>query len=386
MPKHRKPPRRSHSEPRPARRRKDPRLTVGDIIFLLQPETWAAIGAGKRVGAMAAALVVLAATARIGTKRARDILLADWNAGNVVVSAPTGPRTAILLEIAIAVVQRYIELRPKNAGPWLFVSDEGRKLYHGSIKAPFAALGRRCGIPGTTIPTRCLEFFHRSFDGEDDDRAAVVALCGQRDRAVDLEVHREHVEDAARDHDRLRAVLKDNHALEGPAGRFLRAPGMTLAAATQRLRISQDRPATAASPAMSTDPVCIALSQVAWPEFRKTELRMELKQLHFDRIYDLRRAGLIRRSEAAYLFSCATTTMANWERDRKMTEKTPERRAEEAYWTEKAPTMFATRRRGQTPAQFHDLLVNEHRCTLPMVQMFAILHRAGVLHGGPRPR
>lgn len=386
MPKHRKRPRRSHSEPRRPRRRKDPRLTVGDIIFLLQLETWAAIGACERIGAMAAALVVLAATARIGTKRARDILLSDWISGTVVLTAPLGSRTAILLEIATEVVRRYIELRPENAGPWLFVSGSGRKLSHGSIKSVFTALGRRCGIPGTRLPTRCLEFFHRSFDGEGEDRAAVVALCGQRELAIDIEVHRAHVDQAAGDHDRLRAVLEDNHELAGPSGRFLGKRGMTLAAETQRLRISQDRPATAASPAMSTDPVCIALAQVSWPQFRKTKLRMELKGLYFGHIYDLYRAGLIRLSEAAFLFSCAPTTMSNWMRDRRAADKTSKRRAEEAHWSEKAPAMFAARRRGQTPKQFYDLLVNEHRCTLPMVQMFGILHRAGVFHGGPRRR
>ncbi|MCP4617043.1 MAG: hypothetical protein GY844_11470 [Bradyrhizobium sp.] len=384
MPRKRNRLRRAHSEPRPARRRIDPRLTVGDIVFLLLCETWAAVGIGARNGAMAAAIAVLAATARIGPKAARDILLEDWIAGTLTVPTRTGRRVPILLPLAREVVARYLEQRPENAGPWLFVNGEGNQLHHNDIDRTFAALGRKCGMPGTRLPTRCLQFFDRSFDGEDEDRAAVVALSGWRDRTIDSDVARADVDEAARDADRLRAVLEDNHELAGTAGRFLGARGIEYAAGTRTIFVSQDRVPLKKSPAMTTDPVCIALAAVSWPRRGKKALRMELKRLHFDHVDGLRRAGRIRLGEMAYLFSCATRTVNSWIWARTAAEKTPQRLAEEARWREEAPAMYLARPRGQTPAQFHDRLTVEHRCTVPFVWMLSVLQQARVL--GRRPR
>ena len=59
--------RRDFSERRPTGKRNGPRLTVGEVVFLLQPEARAAVGLGKRSGAMGAVILAQAATMRIGT-------------------------------------------------------------------------------------------------------------------------------------------------------------------------------------------------------------------------------------------------------------------------------------------------------------------------------
>ena len=384
MPRRRNRRPRDFSEPRSTRKRKDPRLTVGDVIFLLQPEAWAAVGLGKRSGALGAAIVALAATMRIGTSAARDILLEDWNAGNVMVPTRTGQRAAIPLPVTIEVVQRYIKERPANAGPWLFVSATGGQLNHTSITHVFSSLGARCRIPGTRIPTRCQQFFDRSFDGEDEDRAAVAALCGWLDRAVDTHVARADVDWAAGDPDRLRAVLEDNHELVGAAGCFLGARGMELAAETRMIFPTQDRIPKRMSPAMLTDPVCILLAAISWPAKGKVTLRRNFKRLHFDHLDDLRRAGRIRTREIAYLFSCGIGTVESWQRIRRAAEKTPERLAEEAHWIEAAPALYLKRPRGQTPKQFHARLVSDYGCTVPLVWLANMLRLAGALR--PRSR
>ncbi|MET3343433.1 hypothetical protein ABIF52_003814 [Bradyrhizobium japonicum] len=394
MPKKRKPHRRNQSQARSATARKDPRLSVGDVIFLIQRETWRAVGVGDLNGAIAAAVAVLAATARIGREACRNILLEDWKAGRVVVATRTGERTPVLLEIAVEVVDRYLAererveralaKRSKKAGRWLFINREGNQLPKDAVAKTFGILGRHCRVPGYRLPKRCLQFFDRSLDGEDDDRAAVVALAGWRDRGVDAEVHRHDVAEAAADPDRLRQVLEDNHELAGPAGRFLGTRGMELAAETRNIFITQDRIPRNMSEAMRSEPACVALGKIVWPDRGKKKLRLQLKELYFDRLDELRLAGRLRLGEIAYLFSCSPRAVEHWIKARRLAAKSPELLAEEASWLEAAPAMYLERPRGETPTRFHARLVDEHDCTVPRIWLMSVLHHAGVL--GPRPR
>ena len=375
--------RRIVSQPRPPRAHRDPMPALGDVIFLIQRKTYEEVGIGRLNAAMAAAVAVLAATARIGPQMCRHILLRDWLEGRVTVSTRTGRRTPILLPIALEVVERYIDERPENAGPWLFVTKNGNQPQLNEIQRVFGVLGRHCGFPGTRLVSRCMRFFDRSFDDEDDDRAAVAALSGFRNRAVDVELQREDVEEAARDPDRLRAVLEDNHELEGPAGRFLGKPGMELAAATRTFFISQDRVPAILSPAMHTDPVCKKLAGIAWPARGKKRLRNELRKLHFDHLDEMRRAGRIRLGEMAFLFSCAAGTVDGWIKRKRRAAMDPAARAAEARWIERAPALYLARPRGEKPAQFHRRLERQG-CKLPFLALIVHLRQARVL--GPRPR
>ncbi len=394
MPRKRKRARRNQSQARSAAARKDPRLSVGDVIFLIQRETWRAVGVGDLNGAIAAAVAILAATARIGREACRNILLEDWKVGRVMVPTRTGERTPLLLEIAVEVVDRYLAererverdlaKRSKKAGPWLFINREGNQLPKGAVAKTFGILGRHCRVPGYRLPKRCLEFFDRSLDGEDDDRAAVVALSGWRNRGVDAEVHRQDVDAAAADPDRLRRVLEDNHELAGPAGRFLGTRGMELAAETRNIFITQDRIPRNMSEAMRSDPVCVALGKTVWPDRGKKKLRQPLKELYFDRLDELRLAGRLRLGEIAYLFSCSPGTVEHWIKARRLAAKSPELLAEEARWLEAAPAMYLGRPRGETPTRFHARLVEEYDCKVPRIWLMSVLHHAGVL--GPRPR
>lgn len=356
-------------------------MTTGDVVFFLQRETWAGI-VGRHFGAMGASIVVLAATARIGPVAARNILLDDWETGQISVPTRTGQRTPILLPIAREIVRRYLPLRPENAGPWLFVNGEGNQLFHTDVDRVFEALGRQCGIPGTVLPRRCLQYFDRCFDNEDDDRAAVVALSGWRNRAVDSEVTKQEVADAAADEDRLRGVLDDNHPFAGAAAQFLGAEGTALAAETQAIFRSQDRVPKVFSPVVLIDPVCIALHRTAWPRLGKKTLRLELKAAYFDHIAELRKAGLIRIQDIAYLFSCAARTVESWiQKSKARTEADLE---EERRWIAEAPQMYLERRRGEKPAQFHKRLTADHDCNLSFIRLMNILTIADVLK--PRKR
>jgi hypothetical protein len=362
---------------------RDPRVSTGDVILLIQRETWPD-SISKLNCAMGAALLVLAATARIGPKAARNIMLADWENGNVFVQTLRGERAPLIMPVAEEVVKRYISLRPANAGPWLFVSGKGSQFWRNYLNHAFIALGRQCGIPGRSLLVRCLQYFDRSFDGEDDDRAAVVALSGWRNSAVDAEVRWGDVDAAARDPDRLLAVLEDNHDLTGPAVQFLGARGMALAEETRTLFITQDYVPRVFSPAMLTDPVCISLRGITWPAKGKKAFRTVLKLQHFDHLDDLRTAGLISQRETAYLFSCAPRTVSAWRKKRAAAQKTATEIEEEMRWRDEAPQMYLDRRRGEKPKQFHERLVADHDCKLAFLHVFNILKMADVLK--PRPR
>lgn len=350
-----------------------PRLTTGDVIFMLQPSSWAFEGTRPLPCLRNAALVALSTTMRMPLTAALDILLEDWLAGRVTRQTRLGVVSPVVLDVARVAVQRYIRERPANSCPYLFVTERGTQAGRVNVERSFNAFGHQCSFSDQMLQTRLLEFFDDAFLGE-IDRPAVAALAGKR-VAPDCAPRPASalIAEAAADPGRLREVLERSHPLTGPAGRFLGPRGMRLAEDDRTVfRSTVTMPHF--SPVVFTDPDCIALYNETWEtKTGQRGKRIRLRRRHFPRLDDLRIAGKIDRKQIAFLFNIKRGAIITWERARRNALRPADKTAYEAEWAEKARKLWDARPGREKFRAFFERIVMEsdfplsHRWLLPVI-------------------
>jgi len=370
-----------------------PRLTVGDVVSLVQPETYMRTkNTLYRHACRHASYAVLAATARLGGSEGALSEERFWRADgeNVLKFGGLRGRAPVpLLPIGIAIVERYREQRCEDREPWLFVTDNGKRCDITQLRNPFYILGKSLGFPGWGLTTRLNEFFDRCFDRE-SDRAAVVALRGMREAAIDAGVLDDAIAEAAADPVRLRRVLERNHPLAGPAGRYMGERSRKFVAACPQ-NLPPPRPRII-SAAMDSDPIIRALRQEKWPEsgqkgFVKHMTR--LRDVYFDHVAMLWRAGELMLREVCFLFRCSKRTVHRWRSQRELRAKTEEDHLEEVRLRERVIAAFRRRPAGQKLNEFRSCFTIATGCKRERMWMVSTLLHAGEIprrRGRPRKR
>lgn len=355
-----------------------PSLTLGDVVTLLQPSTWTPPGRSSPLRAVQRALAAaLAAGARIGGKDAMSITYAEASAERLSLPDRTGrQRPVLFLPVIVALIGKLERLRPAGADPALFVSGKGAALTEMEWSRDMRRLGSQWGFHGGGLPTRLFEFFDACFASE-NDRAAVAVL--RRRTGEGLAATRKAVEEAALDEGRLRDVL-EGHLLAGPPGRWIGARGVSAAEPTMRLFRRRRIRGSGRSQALATDPVCIAMARIRWPERGQRTLRRLLVDAHFDHLEKLHVAGRLSMADLAYLFNAGVKWVEKKKGERALAKLSDGQRTERRVWIDGLPGLYLARPRGEGFARFHARIspltpahVPDSKCFLHLV-----LVRAGV--------
>jgi hypothetical protein len=342
----------------------------------------------RTLAARHASYAVLAATARIGARAAIGIPLDHWRPDEALctIRGIDFP----LLPIAIDIVGDFLELRVREWGAcedWLFVKKDGSQISEDYLYRKLQNLGKKLGLPGNDLLTRLHDAFDRCFDGE-ADRAAVVALRGSRDGAIDVEVEDRAIEDAAADTDRLLCVLRRNHPLDGPAGRFtgLRAAKLIKAGPCN---LPRARPKDA-SPALDSHPLCLRILAEEGPARGQpgfTGHVRKMKKKYFEDVDALRTAGILNMRDIAFLFDVPRINVDQWyaaARKRVLTDE--ERRAETALRAEMVAA-YRERPKGLDLKLFAQAFERDRRPGKNWFWYVSVLRLAGEIRNGPgRPR
>ncbi len=364
-----------------------PMPTFGDVVMMIQPAIHGPFGgrATHLMAAQAALFSALASCARIGPETAGGLMLAEALSGKVVLETRRGhARPVILFPVVLKAIRNCIKHRPVGAGPWLFVTCEGKQLHWSNLVRFLTRLGRRYGFRAGNMTERLFEFFD-SFFGSHDEIFAVVALRRSKSRRREPDVDNEGVEAAALDEDLLRTVIED-HGLSGPAGRWIGARGITAAEATTRLFEVRRKLKTGNAEALRIDPVCIMLGSLEWPKKGQNKMRRELADEHFVHLEALRAEGRLTTGDEAFLLHTTSDWIKHRRTKLRQAAMTDEERATEAAWTAELPGLYLSRPRGETPDEFWKRM----RPHAPVPESFTriglagVLKRAGAL--GPRPR
>ncbi|MCS3928986.1 hypothetical protein M2175_004017 [Bradyrhizobium elkanii] len=365
-----------------------PRLHPGDVVALLQPESFQFSTPSLHDRLLDTALAALAASAGVKYNDALSIKLEQWQSRAFELWACYGSRSLVLPPVAVATVERFLKLRPAAAAPHLFVRADGRPESDEHVAKRFARYAARCGYDGRNLPARLLEFFEDRFVGE-QDRAAVAALAGRR-VSPDCKhiLSLEPILEALADRERLWRVLERNHLhLSGSADRLLGAAGRRLAADTRTIRGPVAKPPRVGgrypwppSLAMQTDPVVLEIAAALRLDGSLTE-RRRLRDLHLPHLDALRRDGQLRTGEIASLFDVDDTTVRLW------TTKlmTPEERAALADWTKRLPKLYATRPHKETMSAFVERMARRG-CRLHRLAIASLLYHGGALSTKPKGR
>lgn len=367
--------------------RKTPTPTFGDVVTMLQPETWAHHGRAALLMCVQAALfAALAACARIGHADAGRLLLDEALTGTVVLKTSRGRKRPVhLLPVVMELIMRCAGLRPDDAGPWLFVTSKGKKLHPQTFNRLFRSLGRRHGFRGIGLPERLFEFYDSFFEVE-EERAAVAALRRRHSRARERDLSQRAIEAAALDEELLQRVLTRCHPLEGPPGRWLGARGVAAATKTMRLFTSARGDRVGTSQALRSDPICVMLADLGWERGGQVGMRNGLADQHFAHTEALRRAGRLSTADQRFLFHASL----RWVRYRQAAAATAQasssERSEMDRWIAGLPARFLARPRGETVDAFWKRVRTQAPLpgNLARVNVAGVLHRAGAL--GPRPR
>lgn len=367
--------------------RKTPTPTFGDVVAMLQPQTWAWHGRSMLLMCVQAALfVALAACARIGHADAGRLMLAEALTGKLVLHTARGRKRPVhLLPVVMELIERCRALRPVGAGPWLFVTSKGKKLHPQCFNRLLRSLGRRHGFRGIGLPMRLFEFFDSFFEQE-DERAAVAVLRRRHSRARERELSQAAIEAAALDDKLLLHVLEARHPLEGPAGRWLGARGVAAAKETMCLFTSARGDRVGASPALRSDPVCIMLAELAWKRDGQNGRRNALADRHFAHTEALRLAGRLSTADQRLLFHASLRWVRYRQAAAVIAGADAAAQAEMVRWTAALPVLFLARPRGETVGAFCRRVGPQAPFPdrLSCIQVAGVLHRARVL--GPRPR
>lgn len=221
--------------PRPAPSIRTPRFTRGDVLALMEPDTWIS---GRRrppfYRTMWAAFAALAACARVTPCLATSFTLDRYEARELRAVTRYGHRYPILLlPVAVAAIERYLVLRRRLGGNTLFVSEDGSRLSRAAPQGAFRQLATQYGLHGGEILERLYEFHDRCFVDE-SDRAAVFALrraCPRLEEGTSMP----DIVGARSDLRRLEKVLNRRHRLAGKPGRWLGGHGKAKIARETRL-------------------------------------------------------------------------------------------------------------------------------------------------------
>lgn len=366
--------------------RKTPTPTFGDVLAMLQPETWAHGRFSPLMCAQAALFAALAACARIGHADAGRLLFDEALTGRVMLKTTRGrERPVHFLPLVMALIARCEEHRPDGAGPWLFVTQKGKKLHPQTFNRFFRQIGRRHGFRGIGLPERLFEFFDSFFEAE-EERAAVGALRRRHSRARERDLSQDAIEAAALDEELLLRVLTRCHPLEGPPGRWLGARGVAAAKKTMRLFTSARGDRVGTSQALRSDPICVMLADLGWERGGQIRTRNALAGQHFAHTEALRRAGRLSTADQRFFFHASLRWVRHRQAAAAAAQASASERSEMDRWIAGLPARFLARPRGETVDAFWKR-VRPHAPlpgNLSRINVAGVLHRAGVL--GPRPR
>jgi hypothetical protein len=361
-----------------------PRLTPGDVLMLIDPDTWLN---GKKVVAyralLYAAWAALIALARIRPYKAIDFLLADYRADRLATVNQNGHSyPVVLLPLAVAAIDAYLEERDRLGigGDHLFVDEKGRAFDELDVCTQFNRLAARYGHHGGEIAERLVEFFDEQLEGERRDDAAVIALRRGENRARDGRRSTSSIRAAAADPKRLRKVLERNHEFAGEAGGLCGGHGKTKAAKTARLFIYR-KFGYRIIPFLRKDPVCARLLTYDWLKGnagrRAGIVRDDLP--HLERLLEERK---IRPADVAYLLCMQTPTAVEMLRERRRARETAEERQKREeiarHWDERSVGLYRACEREESPKAFFVRIANEERYPFEFVVFVQSLRKAGI--------
>lgn len=362
-----------------------PGLTVGDVLMLIDPDTW--LNGKKTVlyrALLYAAFAALLACARVRPYRAVGFLLADYRADRLATTNQHGHTyPVVLLRLAAAAIDAYLEERTrlKIGGAHLFVDEKGKPLKAVLVAAAFDRLASKFHHYGGKITERLIEFFDGELDDERSDALAVIALRRGQKRARDGQPPTKDVLAAAADRKRLRKILERNHAFAGDAGGFRGGHGKTKAAKTARLFIYR-KSGYRMNPFLRKDPVCARLLTYDWLE-GNAERRARIVRDDLPHLLLLIEKKKIRPPDISYLLCIsqqATTHMLRKRRRARETAEEREKRIETVrHWDERSVALYDARRdRGETPKAFFVRIADKERYPLPFGNLVQSLKKAGL--------
>jgi hypothetical protein len=379
-----------HAPNRTAPTRVTPFVGLGDVLRLVDSESWMESGRRTLYNALIfAAFAALAACARVRPRTAVAFLLSDYEAGRLT-AQNIGHRffPVILLPVAVEAIERYLEERRKLGigGVHLFVDRRGDPIDYGSIYGAFSILAKRCGHPGGKILERLIEFHDLQLAEEGKrrkpDLAACVALRRGRRGHLDDDHAQADIDAAAADRARLATVLERSHVLAGPAGRWIGGHGRTKARETARLFLAPTR-VLKLSPATRMDPACTRLLGLDWSK-GKIKQRKKIVDEDLPHLVALLNRDLINRSDLRVLLNCSLEMVYRYVRRYRRSLETPEQRLAreeaEAGLRDTTITAYVNRPEGETLKEFHRRFVDEHpRLKLGWGLMLSTLQGARVM-------
>jgi hypothetical protein len=342
-----------------------PRFTDGDVLMLMDPDTWRN---GKMRGQyralLYAALVAMVACARVRPRTALHLRLADYRRDALVPRNLGGyPYPAVILPVVKAAIDAYLDERERLGigGGNLFVGEQGQALGYTSIASMLNRVLRRYGHYGGGLVERLVEFFDAQLLGENRDVPAAIALRRGRDPVRDLLWSIEAVRDAAADRDRLREVLERNHAFAGNPGRWRGGHGKAKATKTARLFLHEclNIPKL---PILRTDPVCARLLTYDWLTGHRHR-RAHIVRLDLPHLVDLLDEGKIRAVHIAYLLCVRPRRAAQLVKSHRAARETPaakrQRQTLESHWRERALDLYGSRPRTESTRAFFGRIKSE---------------------------
>jgi hypothetical protein len=361
-----------------------PRLTFGDVLMLIDPDTW--LKEGKTLAFRAllyAALAALIACARVKLYQAVDFRLADYRADRLATLNQNGRSyPVVLLPLVIAAIDAYLKQRKRLGigGDFLFVNEKGGQLGQHMLHRRFATLAAQYGHHGGQVPERLVGFFDEQMEGECRYHLSVIALRRGQNRARDGSPKTRDVLAAAADHKRLRKVLADNHELAGEAGGLRGGHGKTKARKTARLFLHRTF-GYRMTPFLRKDSVCARLLTYDWLEGnvkrRKKIIREDLP--HLERLLAEKK---IRPDDIAYLLCMQNEATQNLLWRRRVARETPEEREKRQEtvrrWHERMVEMYRARPPGETPKVFFARMVERKHYPFAMGVFALSLHKAGI--------
>jgi len=360
-----------------------PRLTIGDVLMLIDPDTWLKEGSTLAFRALLyAALAALIACARVKLFQAVAFRLEDYRADRLAtLNQNDRSYPVVLLPLVIAAIDAYLKERKRRGigGDFLFVDEKGDPLRQEVMHRRFATLAAQYGHHGGQLPERLVEFFDEQMDGECRYHFSVIALRRGMNRARDGSPKAKDVIAAAADRKRLAKVLADNHELAGEAGGLRDGHGKTKARETARLFLHRTF-GYRMTPFLRKDSVCARLLTYDWLEGnvkrRKKIIREGLP--HLERLLAEKK---IRPDDIAYLLCMQNMATQGLLWRRRVARDTPEERQRQdtaKHWHERAVETYRARPRGETPEVSFARLVEQERYPFGM-RVFALsLHRAGI--------
>ena len=372
------------NSPRSSPSSRTARLGRGDVLAMMDPDTWrsgiAVLWATPFNYTMWAAFAALAACARVTLFAASRFTLKQYEDRELTVRNATGPSyPVILLPVAVAAVERYLELRRPLGGSALFVREDGRRLDVGDAPRAFGQLARRHELSGARLHEELYAFYDRCFLRE-TDRAAVVALKHFRS-GVNRDVSRADISAACRDPDRLEKVLGRRHPLAGEPGKWLGGHGKAKIA--REMRIFWPVRRNKVSEFMRTDPVCALLLDLEWSGGYASmeKLRKRLVQEHLAYLSSLAQQGLLTNRQIGHMLNCVAEVAGRLRRDLKRKSETPAQREArerlEQDWEARIPAMYRAGG-GETGKAFFAGSGRRRPATRSLGRSCCTLHRAGI--------